>query len=558
MKAFRFSRETFLLLGILALALAVRLWGAGFGLPFLYHADEPIVVNHALAFGMGDLNPHFFNIPPLTSYLLFICYGIFYVVGWGAGLFHSLRDFEQLFYFDPSSFYMIARMVFGVFLGTVSVYVLFLLVKRLGDSRTALWPSFFFAINFLHVRDSHYIYADIPLLLLLLLGFFVVFRVSEKPSSWKWHLLAGGVIGLAIATKYNGVFLAIPYLWIFFRRVPWKQWPVFGCLAVVSAGAVFVMLNPYAILDHAFFVKELAEQSAANSGGLPLLHHLTYSLAGALGWPMLVFSLMGALRALLNKDVRSQAIAVFVVGYYLVLCRFGQPYDRYVLPLIPFMLILAAEALARVKMKSRLLFWILIPLVVFPSIFKTILWDRLMAAPDVRTVAKEWVEANIPAGSRLALDGGFYMPRLAFSPKQLEEKKSHVVAGLQSGAKMRRLDALLSKPYQPFYELHFLSNELEKSGFLFAEPLAPFDLKLLKQKGIQYVLLIDALRQGGDSFYQALQKNADLVMTFSPYRNREDLTIHDPQTMTGGPFLWKDIVSRDRGGYPISIYKVRS
>ena len=558
MKVLRFSRETIFLFGILALAFILRVWGVRFGLPFLYHADEPIVVNHALAFGMGDLNPHFFNIPPLVSYLLFICYGIYCVAGWGAGLFHSVRDFEQLFYFDPSSFYLIARLVFGVFLGTASVYVLFRLVKRFGDTRSALWASFFLAVNFLHVRDSHYIYADIPLLLVLLLGFFVIFRVSEKTSSWKWHLLAGGVIGLATATKYNGAFLVIPYLWICLRRVPWKQWLLFWFLAAFAAGAVFVILNPYAIFDHAFFVKELAEQSAANSGGLPWLHHLTYSLAGALGWPMLVLALLGAFRALLSKDVRSQAIAVFVMGYYAVLYRFGQPYDRYVLPLIPFMVILAAEVLASLKVKSRLLFWILIPFVVLPSIIKTVHWDRLMSEPDVRTVAKEWVEANIPAGSRLALEGGFFMPRLAFSPEQLEEKRSRALSGFQSEARTRRLDALLSKPYQPSYELQFLSNDPEKPGFLFAEPLAPFDMGVLKQKGIQYVFLIDAFHPEEDLFFQALQANADRVMTFSPYRDSRDLTIHDPQAMTGGPFLWKDILPRERGGYPVSIYRIRS
>ena len=556
MKVFRFPRETILLFGILVLAFILRIWGVGFGLPHLYHADEPIVVNHALAFGMGDLNPHFFKIPPLVSYLLFICYGIYYVAG--AGLFHSVRDLEQLFYFDPSSFYLIARLVFGVFLGTLSVYVLFRLVKRFGDMRTALWASFFLAANFLHVRDSHYIYADIPLLFVLLLGFFVIFRLSESPSSWKWHLLAGGMIGLATATKYNGIFLAIPYLWICFRCVPWKQWLVFWFLTVVAAGAAFILLNPYAVLDHSFFVKELAEQSAANSGGLPWLHHLTYSLAGALGGPMLVLALLGALRALFGKDVRSQAFALFVVGYYAVLCRFGQPYDRYVLPLIPFMLILTAEVLSKLKARSSLLFWVLIPFAVLPSIIKTIHWDRLMSEPDVRTVAKKWVEANIPAGSRLALDGMFYMPRLAFSPQQLEVKKLRAAEGLQSKAKMRRIDALLSNPYQPFYELNFLSTTSEKSGFLFAEPLIPFDWEVLKRNGIQYLLLVDALRPAEDSFLKALQANADCVATFSPYRDSRDLTIHDPQIMTGGPFLWEDILTRERGGYPVSIYRIRS
>ena len=62
-----------LLLGcILFLAFILRVWGIQFGLPDLYYADEPIVVNHALAYSSGDFNPHFFKIPPLMSYLLFV------------------------------------------------------------------------------------------------------------------------------------------------------------------------------------------------------------------------------------------------------------------------------------------------------------------------------------------------------------------------------------------------------------------------------------------------------------------------------------------------------
>ena len=28
--------------------------------------------------------------------------------------------------------------------------------------------------------------------------------------------------------------------------------------------------------------------------------------------------------------------------------------------------------------------------------------------------------------------------------------------------------------------------------------------------------------------------------------------------MTGGPFLWRDILPRKRNGYPLSIYRIRS
>jgi len=564
MKIFRFSRETIFLFAILALALFLRLWGYGFGLPYLYHADEPIVVNHALAYGTGDLNPHFFKIPPLVSYLLFMCYGLYFTIGRGVGLFHFVRDFENLFYFDPSSFYLIARLVFGVCLGTLTVYLLYRTVKRFWGGQAALWTSFFLAVNFLHVRDSHYIYADIPLVWVLLAGMAVILKTEPEGSQPRmtnipWgHLFIGGLIGLATAVKYNGAFLAIPYLWMCLRNISWKKWPLCWFFAGIGAWVTFGVLNPFAVLDHTFFLMEITAQSTANSGGFSWLHHLTYSLAGGMGWPMLILALLGTSRALFGKDRRSQTLAVFVVGYYAVLCRFGQPFDRYVLPLIPFMLILASEILLRLKARSRLIFWVVLPFVVLPSILKVVHWDRLMSQPDARTVAKEWVETHLPGKSRIALDGEFFMPRLAFIPEQLEKKRILAAEGPQSKAKIRRLDALLTNLHQPAYELYFLNGNSEGSGFLFSEPRTPYDLETLKKKDVQYVFLVEALHPEGDLFGVELRANADRIMTFSPYRNAVDLTLHDGLTLTGGPFLWRDILPRERNGYAISIYKIRS
>ena len=66
---------------IILLGAVLRLWGISFGLPYQFHQDEPIIVNHALAYGTGDFNPHFFIIPPLTSYILFFFYGIYFFAG---------------------------------------------------------------------------------------------------------------------------------------------------------------------------------------------------------------------------------------------------------------------------------------------------------------------------------------------------------------------------------------------------------------------------------------------------------------------------------------------
>ena len=93
--------EKYGLLLILAAAFLLRATGINFGLPYLYHQDEPIVVNHALAYGAGDFNPHFFKLPPLLSYLLFIVYGAAYLT---MAVFHGYSKNDLLIHFfrDPS------------------------------------------------------------------------------------------------------------------------------------------------------------------------------------------------------------------------------------------------------------------------------------------------------------------------------------------------------------------------------------------------------------------------------------------------------------------------
>src|SRR3989338_8596200 len=123
-------RERFAIGAILAAALLLRVWGINFGLPDLYHADDPIFVNHAMAYGTGDFNPHFFKIPPLVSYLLFVVYTFYFLIGKGLGCFSTVDNFADLFLANSTSFYLIARILFGTVIGTFTVYFLYRLAKK--------------------------------------------------------------------------------------------------------------------------------------------------------------------------------------------------------------------------------------------------------------------------------------------------------------------------------------------------------------------------------------------------------------------------------------------
>ena len=118
--------------GVLALALALRLWGVRSGLPWVYNVDEAQhFVPHAVSMLGGNLNPGYFGNPAAFTYLLA---GMLEV--WFGG-----RDtVNQLYYSaDSSQIWVLARVASAV-LGTLAVWLLYLAGARVGASLSASLP----------------------------------------------------------------------------------------------------------------------------------------------------------------------------------------------------------------------------------------------------------------------------------------------------------------------------------------------------------------------------------------------------------------------------------
>src|SRR5262245_38473036 len=76
-----------------ALGLALRLAGITFGLPDLYHVDEPTNVNEALAVSSKLVHGLSFDKGPLFKYLLRAEYGAAYLIGRVLGRYGSPQEF---------------------------------------------------------------------------------------------------------------------------------------------------------------------------------------------------------------------------------------------------------------------------------------------------------------------------------------------------------------------------------------------------------------------------------------------------------------------------------
>lgn len=553
------------LLVILALALWLRVWGIGFGLPETYHADEPIVVNHAVAYGMGDLHPHFFKIPPLVSYLLFLSYGAYFAFGGLLGRFSSVPEFAQIFVSDPSSFYLLARVLFGALAGTLTVYLLTRLIAKHFSRAHGLLTGLFLAGAFLHVRDSHYVYADIPLLLVLVSCFFFIFRVLET-GRWQDYAGFGVLAGTAVSTKYNGVFIFVPF---FLSHLMMKLKNSQSAIDVRLIGSgliavgVYFLFNPFSLLDWRFFSHELFVQGASQ-GYVGFIHHLRVSLLGGLGAGLWAAGLLGAIVALFRPERKRIIFLSFLFFYYCpVLVFLSQPYDRYALPLVPFMMFFAADFLIGLQTRFKFGRWGragIIALVLAPSLIKAAISDHLFTRKDTRTLAEEYVKMTVPLGAAIALDTPFYMPRLKPVLSQLNEKKEALLRRGASQGRDKRIDLLIEDatrhPNQKRYELHYLKDGPEKESFMFSTPALPYDLEALKGAGIQYVIVARIHEGENKEFHGALRQTGKLAARFTPYKDPSRSWAVDREPLTGGPFLWEDLNARERNGPIIEIYEL--
>ncbi|MDP2923616.1 MAG: glycosyltransferase family 39 protein [Candidatus Omnitrophota bacterium] len=565
---FLYHKKNYLLLGIIFFGLILRLWGINFGLPHQFHQDEPIVVNHALAYGTGDLNPHFFAIPPLTSYLLFFIYGIYFAVGWLLGIFQNIDTFAFSFFNDPSTFYILGRLFIGVIPGTLAILFTYKLYRKIANSSGgALFACAIVAFNFLSVADSHYIYTD------MLMSLFVIVSISQlvktyNLSTLKNYILSGIFIGLAAGIKYNAIVLMAPFLIAHLFVWRDKKTQLINrkvLLGIISLLVTFLLINPFALFDFKFFIKSFATQAGA-SGYVGWLHHILYSLKESIGMPFFILGLAGMLLLLLRDRRKGYLLFLFPFLFYLHLVFISQRFPRYVIPLIPFFAIGSAwlifeYLIPRINTIFAKRFVVaLLSLFFIPLLIKSIKADILFSSSDTRVEAAEWIKAHLDSKDRIAVDHTFFRPTIIQNEQQLKDK--YGLLGRQQGLeriKDNKFRLMLEAQKQTIgYYLYFLSRNPQKQGqFLATMPALSFDLNILKSMGINYIVINYADRQKGtECFYQSLRNNAKLIISFSPYSDSLIRFSYDMIANTSLPLLSKEIFSRDKSGPALEIYQL--
>jgi len=415
-------------LALVVLAASLRLWGAFADLPYIQHPDEPAYIARALhIFQTRDLNPHFFNYPSLFLYANALAYIPYYWVGRVAGVFQSPQDIATPIAlimgtaFAPlPSVAMVGRSV-SILLGSASVALTYLVGQRLtGRPSVGLLAALMLAISPANVTHSRHITPDTYVVFWHLLTLLLSLYLLQPGRPWH-YVLAGVLAGFSASSKYNGGLIIVCVVAAHFLRCGWRgfgDWKLYAALA--ASGLGFVLTTPFAVLDFPAFWRdmqfELQHYATGHDGmeGNALRWYLAY-LWRFEGVAALLAGVQ-IFRGLARRSAVTALLAAFAVGYFAWISTYVVRNDRTILPLTPFLFILASILVVDLLRHSRVrgrqpsaAGWRLAAMVVVgcvcllpwrPAVTTTL----SLLVIDSRTTSRNWIETHLAPGSKIALE----------------------------------------------------------------------------------------------------------------------------------------------------------
>lgn len=426
------KRNLVLSLLVLALiALVLRLWGIGFGLPQEYHIDEHFYYPYAWDMGQGQLQlPDQSHGPSLYLGLLLIGQKSMQLAFFPQ---LSNADFGALRDTNPWPYLLSARLI-SALAGALTIPIVYLLGRRFRDQGLGLIAAALMTMLFFHVRDSHFGVPDTLTTLFAAATVWLALRAFQTRRA-RDLLLAGMAAGLATGAKYTTVIVAIAVIVAaLLMGMTWRQ--RFKLLAVTTLGllAGFVIGYPNLLLNPPIFIKDISFLFARVGEGfegwriVPDNSAVFYldTLVWSTGLAALVLAGIGLVAALLRRRGEDFISISFPLAYFIVMSLSQGHFGRYMLPILPVLVVLVADAawhiLPQLVRRARTPFALKLArpigiaallLVFVPNLLNSVRFDWILAQDDTRSLAKQWIETHIPAGSRIAVEWPYHTPPLS-------------------------------------------------------------------------------------------------------------------------------------------------
>lgn len=449
----------YLLAAILLAGFALRFLALQHGYP-PNHPDEPVV--WSLAYNMiknRDLNPHRFDYPMFSMMVNAFGYLAFFIplALTKVAILHTgafLKNLSQLGVFldtyvlrgevNPVLFW--GRWI-SVLWGTGTILVTYFLASEAFGSLAGLITAFLLAVNYRHLIASTLTLPDVFNTFLQTTAFFCFLLLLRRPSR-KLYILAGILIGLVFATKYQAMIILPYFLVAFYRR---KLFTKDFFLSLVFIILVFFLVNPYILIKFREAYRWIAWDAMRYEVGVIRLRSgsLWYLFEIVLGKPLSLVVVLGAFLGLIIKKYRLKTLLFlsFLLAFFFMfqIYTHGGIYGRNYTVLMPFMLSLAALGIIEISKGKIIPILILTGLVSLTSIKNSFLTAYWWSKDWNHNCAKGWMLSNLPKDSKVGIvpptpmdafsqkkaTWVFYEPKYDFTLPELQENKiDYVVINL--------------------------------------------------------------------------------------------------------------------------------
>jgi len=420
------NKEKLLLFSILLFGFLLRFIGIWKYLPFSVIPDENLLLKETLKFGEN------FNIGEAVksaphSFINFFFCAIYYLTNKITGVFQSPEDMAIKFVREPSDLYFILRTVSSI-LSTSSILLMAIFIYKVIRKKGAFfWSALLYAILPVSVMIGRTMKEDNTAVPLFLISITYLLTLYEE-GGVKRFLIGGFLTGSAVAAKGYAVFL-YPVIFLIWLERREKLSVLLLSLLGIIAGNSIINPYPYFNLDRNITLTFLgpllplllevlgitgAEGSfryAKVAGGIggkigEGVFGIKTAIEDATGWFFILISAIGFFYCLLkrNKDKILHPAFLFIPLYFSSLILYVQCYDKYLLPLIPFLFIVLLIFLYDIKPIYR---YFLLGLTAFSLLFislKKVITQ--IKEPPTEKRAFEWIMKNIKPGEKILVEIG--------------------------------------------------------------------------------------------------------------------------------------------------------
>jgi hypothetical protein len=294
------------------------------------------------------------------------------------------------------------------------------------------------------------------------------------------------------------------------------------------AAVAFVLCDPYALLRPGFFHAQLQKLSAYTRGDLLLgetersgYRYYAWSLLWGFGVIPLLLAVAGGVRTILSERAQAIVLVPATLLFFLVIGSQGRYFARYGMPVYPLLALLAGAGAVwagRALPAKRVLVPAGVALICLEGLVLTVHNDLVLSKQDTRSAAREWMVANIPAGTQIAVEPLVPKEWYADGARLPDPTK-------RTGYRWRRFVRTSADAKRLAKQFPGARRKADFANYV--ATVFPGQLEFLRSKGVCWI--VSGSMQSGRAFnnpervpqairyYRALDREADLRYRVAPF-----------------------------------------